>query len=72
MKKNEQAESSQTLNRAIDEFRDCIRASLDSRTRQFAPGCAGALILEEIKTFCSKSEAQMASFSAALLESSFS
>jgi hypothetical protein len=64
MRKNEQAESSQTLNLAVDEFRDSIRASLDSRVREFAPGCAGALILEEIEMLCGKTGEQMASYSA--------
>jgi transposase-like protein len=54
MKQNEQAESSQTLNLAIDEFRDYIRASLDSRVREFALGYVGALILEEIEMLCGK------------------
>jgi hypothetical protein len=66
MKKNELAESSQTLNQAIDEFRDYIRASLDSRVREFALGYVGALILEEIEMLCGKTGEQMASYSAAL------
>jgi hypothetical protein len=40
MKRNMQAESSQAKILITDEFRDSIRASLDDRVREFAPGCA--------------------------------
>lgn len=54
MKKNEQAENSQTQSMATEDFRDFIRTSLDARVREFALGYVGALILEEIETLCGK------------------